>query len=55
MKQLIGLFLKITNKKHMKEVMPTVNIRWLVFFLRKIRDKTENIIVCKDKIRLERK
>ncbi len=32
MKQLIGLFLKITNKKHMKEVMPTVNIRWLVFF-----------------------
>lgn len=25
MKQRIGLFLKITNKKYMKEVMPTVN------------------------------
>lgn len=32
MKQLIGLFLKTTNKKHMKGVIPTVKIRWLVFF-----------------------
>ena len=24
--------------------LPTVNIRWLVFFLRKIRNRTENIL-----------
>ena len=32
MKQLIGLFLKITNKKHMKDVMPTDNYDGWCFF-----------------------
>ena len=32
MKQLIGLFLKTTNKKHMKGVIPTVNYDGWYFF-----------------------
>lgn len=46
MKQLIGLFLKTTNKKHMKGVIPTVNYDGWYFFT-KIRNKTENVIYRK--------